>query len=76
MCKKITECENWEELLSLVAQLTNENGQLREEKQVLVNENMNLKLQIQQEKRRAKLAYGVLISEMGDKYGNNLRGVE
>ena len=76
MCKKITECENWKELLSLVAQLTNENGQLREEKQALVNENMNLKLQIQQEKRRAKLAYGVLISEMGDKYGNNLRGVE
>lgn len=69
MCTKLTECENWDEMLDLIARLTSENKQLKEEKQVLISENMNLKLQIQQEQRRTKLAYGTLISEMGGKYG-------
>lgn len=70
MCKIPTRCENWDEILNLIVQLTNENEQLRAEKQQLINEKMNLKFQLEQSERRRKLAYGTLISEMGDKYGN------
>lgn len=69
MCKDITKCENWNEVLNLIAELTSENEQLKKDKQLLTNENMNLKLQIKQGKRRTNLAYGTLISEMGGKYG-------
>lgn len=69
MRKDITKCKDWNEVLNLIAELTSENEQLKKEKQSLTNENVNLKLQIKQEKRRTKLAYGTLISEMGEKYG-------
>lgn len=56
-------CRNWDELLNLVSQLINENKKLQEEKQCLVNELINLKLQKKQSDNRRKVAYATLISE-------------
>lgn len=42
MYKNFTQCENWEDVLNLVIQLTNENEQLKSEKQLLNNELTNL----------------------------------
>lgn len=64
MYKNFTQCENWDDILTLVTQLINENEKLKEEKQQLVSELINLKLQIKQSEKRRQHAYKVLISEM------------
>lgn len=64
MYKRLTQCDNWDEILNLIIKLINENEQLKAEKQQLVNEVMNLKLQNKQNERRKERRYTILISEM------------
>ena len=64
MYKKFLRCENWDDITKLIARLINENEQLKSEKQQLVNEVVNLKLQMKKIEKRKARAYRVLISEM------------
>lgn len=69
MYEKLIQCKDWDEILNLSIQLMNENAQLKADKQSLIDENTELKLQVEQAERRANLAYQTLIIETGGKYG-------
>lgn len=64
MHKRLTQCENWDDITKLVVKLINENEQLKSEKQQLVNEVVNLRLQMNKLEKRKARTYRVLISEM------------
>lgn len=64
MYKRFTQCENWDDIVNLITKLINENEQLKSEKQQLVNEVVNLKLQMKKLEKRKARTYRVLISEM------------
>lgn len=68
MYEKLIQCKDWDEILNLSIQLMNENAQLKADKQSLIDENTELKLQVEQAERRANLAYQTLIIETGGKY--------
>jgi hypothetical protein len=58
MYKKLTQCENWEEILNLMTQITNENEQLKAEKQLLSDELTSLKTKINQTYEKSKSIMG------------------